>query len=402
MKILILETMYIVAEKNFYTKYPELLKASYEVQKRKFDENFNYWAAGWCDALNERGYLAENIIVSVKPLQQAWKNENFKKQGTDSLHEIAIQQIKHFNPDVLWFDMIDAELLQKIKETCPKIRLILGWVGSAIAKSKQWEYLDIICSCAPESVERLNNAGYCAKQLHHAFNPKVLKYVNKKEEIRDEVSFIGQIVRENEFHLQREKLLLELSGEINLKIYSPSFYFGYGDMIDCMLKKILYYLVVRGRQYGFEGLINQVPIIKKSLKWQQAPNYPINFKLKRKLKKPVFGLDMFQTIRSSAITLNVHADTSPLYASNMRLFETTGMGSCLITEKKKNINELFIADKEIVTYNSSEDCVEKIKWLMEHPIERRVIANAGKERCLKDHTFEQRVNRLEAIIYSKI
>ncbi|MFO0210108.1 MAG: glycosyltransferase, partial [Pseudanabaena sp.] len=84
--------------------------------------------------------------------------------------------------------------------------------------------------------------------------------------------------------------------------------------------------------------------------------------------------------------------------SNMRLFETTGVGSCLITDWKQNINDLFEPDREVVTYRSSSECIEKVKWLLSNPLEAEKIAKAGQHRTLKDHTFDIRSVQLDLII----
>jgi spore maturation protein CgeB len=49
------------------------------------------------------------------------------------------------------------------------------------------------------------------------------------------------------------------------------------------------------------------------------------------------------------MTLNIHADSSPTHASNMRLLDATGEGTCLVTEWKENLHELFEPEKEVVT-----------------------------------------------------
>ena len=46
----------------------------------------------------------------------------------------------------------------------------------------------------------------------------------------------------------------------------------------------------------------------------------------------------------------------------MRMFEATGMGSCLIVENGENIRELFSED-EVITYNSYEELEEKLFFL---------------------------------------
>jgi spore maturation protein CgeB len=82
----------------------------------------------------------------------------------------------------------------------------------------------------------------------------------------------------------------------------------------------------------------------------------------------------------------------------MRLFEATGVGTCLLTDWKDNLPKLFEPEKEVVTYKSVEECIEKVKWLLDHPQEREAIAKAGQARTLKDHTFAQRAIQLDEII----
>jgi spore maturation protein CgeB len=108
---------------------------------------------------------------------------------------------------------------------------------------------------------------------------------------------------------------------------------------------------------------------------------------------------MYQCLSDSQAVLNIHADSSPLHASNMRLFETTGIGTCLVTDWRQNINELFIEDEEVVTYRSIEDCVNKLKWLMNNPLQAEKIAERGQHRTLRDHTYDVRSTQLLEIIH---
>ncbi len=84
----------------------------------------------------------------------------------------------------------------------------------------------------------------------------------------------------------------------------------------------------------------------------------------------------------------------------MRLFETTGVGACLLTDWKENLSELFEPDAEVLTYRSAEECVEKVNYILEHEEERRSIAAAGQLRTLREHTFDNRAARIDEIIRS--
>ena len=45
--------------------------------------------------------------------------------------------------------------------------------------------------------------------------------------------------------------------------------------------------------------------------------------------------------------LNIHSDEFWLITGgNIRMFEATGVGSCLLTDHKQNLQDLFIPDEE--------------------------------------------------------
>ena len=86
------------------------------------------------------------------------------------------------------------------------------------------------------------------------------------------------------------------------------------------------------------------------------------------------------------------------YANNMRLYEATGMGSLLLTDKKDNLKKLFEEDREIVTYKSKEEALHKYNYLINNPAELANIAKAGQLRTLKEHTYENRIKELIQIL----
>jgi spore maturation protein CgeB len=155
--------------------------------------------------------------------------------------------------------------------------------------------------------------------------------------------------------------------------------------------------VVRGlRAVGVPGRVLEAqPMLRRAASWQSPGLGPA---LRRTVHPAVYGLSMYQTLLDSSVTLNIHADSSPKYASNMRLFEASGVGTCLLTDWKEDLNSLLEVDREVAAYRSPEECVEKIRWLLEHPAERDEIARRGRVRAERDHTFGRRAVELEALI----
>jgi spore maturation protein CgeB len=109
---------------------------------------------------------------------------------------------------------------------------------------------------------------------------------------------------------------------------------------------------------------------------------------------------MLNLLHNADITFNLHGSIAGNCAGNLRMFEASGAGSCLVTDNKVNITDLFEPDREIVVYNSSDECIEKIKYLLDHPMERAQIALAGQKRTLEQHNMENRIRKFDNFIQS--
>jgi Glycosyl transferases group 1 len=77
---------------------------------------------------------------------------------------------------------------------------------------------------------------------------------------------------------------------------------------------------------------------------------------------------------------------------NMRVFETLGTGSFLLTNWIPTIEEFFEDGKHLVLYRNEEEMIEKAKYYLEHDDEREKIAQAGYEEVISKHKIQDRVN----------
>ena len=159
-------------------------------------------------------------------------------------------------------------------------------------------------------------------------------------------------------------------------------------------KQAIYLFSTFLKKIKMEEHFNRYQFLQYGKTWVDSYSYLL---LKHK-KPPVFGIDMFKLFNRSKIVLNFHIGVAGDFAGNMRMFEVTGVGSCLLTDNKKNINDLFIPGSEVVTYDNPDDCIEKAKWLLNHEDERKKIALAGHQRTLKFHTVENRCRTIIDIL----
>jgi spore maturation protein CgeB len=400
--------------------YPGYLGRFYEehdgLAGRPFGEQFSAlmadcfsWADFWAAALRELGYEADEVVANVEPMQKRWAVEHGVEYGEgDWQAEIAVAQVKAFAPDILFsanHAAFGAQFLRRLKSECPSIRLVVGWCGAPFDDPEVFREHDVVLSCVPELVQHFRQEGHRCYHVNHAFEPRVLERINLDTEPDVDFGFIGSVVKRDRYHVQREKLLLELVRKTDLQLWAGVSRLRARERYSVGARQLAYDAAHGARVLGLpESLLRSVPVVGRAAQWKARPALPQELapEIARRAKEPLYGVKMYQQLRDSRVVLNTHIDISTTSASNMRLFEVTGVGSCLLTDWKENIAELFEPDSEVVTYRSAEECVEKVNYLLSHERERRAIAEAGQRRTLRDHTIPQRAAQLDEIIRATI
>lgn len=78
----------------------------------------------------------------------------------------------------------------------------------------------------------------------------------------------------------------------------------------------------------------------------------------------------------------------------LRDFEVPLAGGFYLVEEAPDHRELFDVDREIVTWQSTDELIDKSRYYLSHEAERRAIAAAGQRRASRDHTWTRRFNEL--------
>lgn len=391
--------------KQFYEERPRLTSESYEAQHRALMSDCFGWADFWSTALARLGYETDEVVSNALPMQKRWAHEH--GLGFDEsawTEEITAAQVSAFRPDVLFVvdhHCFDAAFVRRLKSECPSIRLVLGWCGTPYTETTIFREWDMVLSCIPELVGRFREDGHTAHHVNHAFEPRILERLNLDTKPTVDFAFIGSVIKQEQFHTERERLLLKLLKKTGLQLWTESYRPTWPQLGGALLRRSAYDAMRSAERLGRLGsLLGRAPILRRVAQWEARPALPsgTNHLLAQRARPPIFGLKMLQQLRDSRVVLNTHIDISPRSASNMRLFEATGVGACLLTDWKANESELFEPGVEMVSYRSPEECVEKVRFLLEHEEERRRIAIAGQKRTLSCHTFAQRAEQLDALV----
>jgi spore maturation protein CgeB len=388
------------------------INAPFFTYSRKFDnpryENFSYekmieeieWDAvflngSWAYYLNKLGYHAEEIYTTVRPLQLKWaKEHDVTVDHSNWKSQIALEQIKLFKPDIVYSSDWDMPLLRKVRMDIPSVKLVIGGFGSYIPPLDGWEVCDFIVNPAPEAVQYLKESGFSAVHLNFGVDPRWLERTKTTEQNYD-FTFSGALLLTPGTHRNRIEILDSVIRQFNdmrIGIFTDNKQtekqikkFSNGSWKFKFKRKIMNRLSLKS--YVEDLVRSKERINKKAIKRIIAHNLG-----------EVYGIDMLGIFQQSKIVFNVHASSSPTHASNFRLFEATLAGSCLLTDWKDNLPDLFEPDREIVTYRCVDEAVDKVRFLLNSESERGAIAKAGQQRTLRDHTLEIKAAELDEII----
>jgi len=389
-KFLLLNYDYKDFLRQLYARNPGLEKRSYDEQMKARNESLFSVGNFFSNHLQRLGYEAWDIHANNEFLQKQWAlehghyeyspariyNESIPLIKTarriagktplrrikrlfqplanwlDSRREewyysILEKQIKHYKPDVMLnmdITNICASFLRDVKHHS---KLLVGIHAAPLPQDQDLSVYDLMISSLPNLVEFFRQSSIPSELLLWCFEPTVLEQLSKTGETIP-VSFVGNI---SSAHSSRTKWLEDVCGSVYVDVWCN----------------------------GVKYLPEDSPILKG-------------------YRGTVWGSEMYNILLRSRMTLNHHIDMAESYANNMRLFEATGVGTLLITDWKKNLREIFEPGGEVVTYRTPEECREKILYYLQHEDERAVIARAGQNRTLKDHTFLKRTEQLASIV----
>ncbi len=261
--------------------------------------------------------------------------------------EILSTQIRAYTPDIVYNHDPSGISAGLLKPMLPPGCALVAQIAAPRNPDTEWHLYDLVISSLPNFVAAFRSEGISAEYLPLSFEVRILNGLPSL--VRDiPLSFVGSITRA---HHDRAIFLETVARETDIAIW--------GDGVGTL---------------------------------------PSNSAVRRRYREMAWGLAMFTLLGRSQITVNKHIDVSEDCANNMRLFEATGMGACLVTDWKENLEELFDPGHEVVAYHSTEECLALIQYYRTHSEERERIARAGQARCLRDHSYSKRMGELAQIL----
>jgi hypothetical protein len=345
--------------KSIYNKYPELDQQPYQYQLEVFLSDYFGWPPSLAQRFESIGHDVQILIVNAKPLQYSWARENNFEFTQNWQYEIAYEQVRRFQPDILWIGSMFnyfGEYLQRLRPFCRKI---FAWIACPTPNSLDLTGIDCVLTSHTNFQKNFQQQGQASERVLPAFEPKVLNLLENMVPDLD-CSFVGNLTWA---HIQRIHMLKELAYQTPTQIW--------GNAPRLLSKGLL--------QKGYI-----------SVYWEART-------FKSRINPSVWGMDMYRVLKRSRMTVNIHGEVAEGIAGNMRIFEVTGVGTLLLTEDAPNIKELYEPGKEIVTYSGTSNLIDIIHYYMKNPKERAEISQAGQAKALLAHSTIQRAQEVLAI-----
>lgn len=352
---------------SFYRRNPDLKELSYSDHKNFLIDYCPVHLNSFSSHMRNLGHECEEIVYDLESLQKSWAYENNVKYGPVNWKEdIMMEQIFAFKPELIFFQgapVFSGWLLTRIKELIPSVQKVVVHNGNP-GNIKDNRGIDLILGCIPSITDYFIKLGANSKTLYYYFDEKVLQSLNN-------LQFFG-----NSIDKEIESSFVGFSGFGGLgNTHSSRFMF-----LESLLENTnIEMWLIEGSKRDPNLNIDTIPLL------QQYPN---------RCHQGVMGLDMYNILQKSTICLNKHGALTFGNVGNMRIFEATGVGSCLVTDTAKNMDDLFEPDHEVITYKSTEECLEKLKYLSLNLSEAKKIGQNAQKKALQYHSLKQRCDLL--------
>ena len=291
MRILIVDTFYGPYLERLYAGSSLAQQTWAEQQKAHFAGGFGTGNA-YSHGLALLGVDAIEIVANSPVLQQAWARE----------HQPALLQLPPGMQQLLAILEGPDPLVEAHSALCARHQLApssllaacetLSGDGGGSERLPTRSRLDLspydlLLTSLPHYVGRFRNQGVQADYFPIGFDQRLLQRHQTDTPRPHALTFVGGL---GGYHSQGTRMLEGIARELPLQVW------GYGGQ-----------------------------------------HLPANSTLRQRWQGEAWADEMYGLLARSQITLNRHIDIAEGYANNMRLYEATGMGACLLTDEKVNL-----------------------------------------------------------------
>ena len=367
----------------FYKKNPKIMRLSFSEHRQEiFNDHFG-WPADLAAYMRKKGIDVEFIIENAEVLQKQWAVENdfdnFNRINWKK--KIVLAQIKKFQPDLLWISNPTAGSYKYIDGASGNYKRLAFYLGHDISNKQLLLRADILFAINKRYVcdtyPKLNNVVY----MGVGFYPEILNKLKLVEKKRN-VVFLGNITPSHSYRAEVLAYLVE--NKVDIKIYGDIFEVTFLTKTRQIVGDII-------KRKNFKSAFKNFKSFFTISTYRQHTDI-----LKGRCLAPVFGMDYYRLLSSARVCINVHIDLAENFSGNMRMFEVTGVGTCLVSEEKPTNKKIFEIDKEMIQFNSKEKLLELLKNMNKKKYcNTALMSNISQERTLREYSIGRVFDRIK-------
>jgi spore maturation protein CgeB len=377
MRIVVTDTVYPGFVATHYARHPELAEASYADQLASLLEASFGTSDAYTHHLRELGHESENLIVNCAPLQRAWAREHGHRllaralgAGVPTrfgpvlqraaLQAVTERQIASFAPDVAFIHDMFSMSASGLDRLRADGRFLVTQMASPLPPRDVYRRYDLLLSSFAHFVARFRAEGLDSEFFRLGFY----------ERITERLAADGTSTRPD----AERTVAVSFVGGIDPRVHTAG---------TAFLERVAARLPLEVWGYGVDAL-------------------PAGSPLRERYRGEAWGLDMYRVLASSKVTLNRHIDVAEGQANNMRLYEATGSGALLVTDRGRKLDELFEVGAEVLAYDDEDDLVEQVEAMLADDERRIRIATAGQARTLAEHGYGERMRELSGMLEERL
>ncbi|MBW2661270.1 MAG: glycosyltransferase family 1 protein [Deltaproteobacteria bacterium] len=221
-----------------------------------------------------------------------------------------------------------------------------------------------------------------------ASNPKYFKPENHERTI--DVSFVG-----GNYGLRARYIKYLLQKGVNAHAYGPGWQGGAKTPFRSAAKRYLYIMQSLFSRQIKDQARASAELADHDLRRSLSKLFPSN------VHPPVSDAELISLYSKSKISLGIlevydnHDPSSGVLRHlHLRDFEAPMCGALYCTGYTEELAEMFEPGEEILTYRDEGELLDKVKYYLKHEGEGENIRLAGRQRALKDHSYQRRFDQL--------
>ena len=302
--------------------------------------------------------------LCAKSFAKGFKHAGFFVEKEFS-SKIDNRHILNFNPDIIMcFDFTELKegFLSEIYENNPNCIFIFDFLVALNQKQEkknlkllsEFKGKKIVLTADKSNPDFIDGAKYMPNGIHHR------RYKSSYEGYADGITILSNPDNINVLKVITD--LLQEFGKISI----------YADEIDYI-----------------NSLDNEL--------WEEIPDPSVKEMFRQSYKTDIADEKTRADVLSKSFITVIPA-TRMKNGIDFRILEAAASSAFAICEENPEIKRLFDVGREIETYKTATDLIDKIKFYLKHPSFARSIANNARLAAVNNHSVQDRIRKISAII----